>query len=89
MRSEIKVKTTFEDLNEMLTTISNNLQNAQDSIVALEKMKAKVINADDIFEIKNLSLIMIEFVESIIVDLAKSNREHKQIIEGKIKSGKI
>ena len=82
------MKSEFEELNEMLTAISKNFQNAEDSIIALEQMKAKVMNADDI-HIKNLSLILIDFVESIIVDLVKSNKIHKQLIEEKIKSGKI
>ena len=80
------MKSEFEELNEMLTAISKNFQNAEDSIIALEQMKAKVMNADDI-HIKNLSLILIDFVESIIVDLVKSNKIHKQLIEEKIKSG--
>ena len=88
MRGIDNMKSDFEQLNEMLTAISKNFQNAEDSIIALEQMKAKVMNADDI-HIKNLSLILIDFVESIIVDLVKSNKIHKQLIEEKIKSGKI
>ena len=89
MRGIDNMKSDFEQLNEMLTAISKNFQNAEESIIALERMKAKVINVDDIIEIKNLSLILIEFVESIVIDLVKSSRIHKQMIEEKIKSGKI
>ena len=80
--------TNFNELNNLLGKISESFQNAEISIVELERMKKRVMDENDIIGVKNLCLILIDFTEGVIINLVKYQKNTKKIIEEKIKRGR-
>lgn len=82
-------KEKFEKMNEILGLIAKSSEQVEDIFLHLERIKKELVNSDDIVLLRDFSLLMIDFLEIMLVDLSKQANEHKKFIEEKIKSGKI